>query len=130
MYAKPKIRHLIFFLAGKFLKIPLIIQSVTSELIFVSLLPRTELFVPTAFTPNGDFHNDLFVIKGDFINSFKMDVVNRWGEVLFTTNSIEKYWDGKFEGKEVVQGTYYYNITLVGQDKKTFVKQGTVEVIY
>ncbi len=101
-----------------------------SELVFVSLLPKTELFVPTAFTPNRDEHNDLFVIKGDFINSFKMDVVNRWGEVLFTTNSIEKYWDGKFEGKEVVQGTYYYNITLVGQDKKTFVKQGTVEVIY
>ena len=101
-----------------------------SELVFVSLLPKTELFVPTAFTPNGDFQNDLFVIKGDFINSFQMDVVNRWGEVLFTTNSIEKYWDGKFEGKEVVQGTYYYNITLVGQDKKTFVKQGTVEVIY
>ena len=93
-----------------------------SELVFVSLLPKTELFVPTAFTPNRDEHNDLFVIKGDFINSFKMDVVNRWGEVLFTTKSIEKYWDGKFKGKEVVQGTYYYNITLVGQDKKVFVK--------
>ena len=101
-----------------------------SELVFITLLPKIELFVPSAFTPNGDEHNDLLVIKGGFIKTFEMDVVNRWGEVLFTTNSIEKYWDGKFEGKEVVQGTYYYNITLVGQDKKTFVKQGTVEVIY
>ena len=77
------------------------------------------------------FHNDLFVIKGDFINSFKMDVVKSLGRSSFYNKiSIEKYWDGKFEGKEVIQGTYYYNITLVGQDKKTFVKQGTVDVIY
>jgi|TARA_B100001964_G_scaffold187923_1_gene209101 gliding motility-associated-like protein len=101
-----------------------------SEFVFVSLLPKTELFVPTAFTPNGDEHNDLFVIQGRFIKSFQIDVVNRWGEVLFTSNSIEKYWDGKYEGNAIMQGTYYYNITIVGQDKKTFVKQGTVEVIY
>ena len=94
------------------------------------MLPKTELFVPTAFTPNGDEHNDLFVIKGRFIKSFQMDVVNRWGEVLYATNSIEKYWDGKFKGIEVMQGTYYYHISLLGEDNKTFVKQGTVEIIY
>ena len=101
-----------------------------SEFVFVSLLHKTELFVPTAFTPNGDEHNDLFVIKGKFIKSFQMDVVNRWGEVLFTSNSIEKYWDGKHEGKAIMQGTYYYNITILGQDNNSFVRQGTVEVIY
>ena len=101
-----------------------------SELTSLTLLPKTELFVPTAFTPNGDFHNDLFVIKGVFVKSFQMDVVNRWGEVIFTTNDIEKFWDGKFEGKSVMQGTYYYNIALVGMDEKIFVKQGTIEVIY
>jgi len=102
----------------------------TSELVFITLLPKTELFIPTAFTPNGDEHNDLFVIKGKFIKSFQMDVVNRWGEVLFTSNSIEKYWDGKHEGKAIMQGTYYYNITILGQDNNSFVRQGTVEVIY
>ena len=101
-----------------------------SELVFINLLPKTELFVPTAFTPNGDEHNDLFVIKGRFIKSFQIDVVNRWGEVLFTTNSIEKYWDGKYEGNAIMQGTYYYNITILGQDNNSFVRQGTIEVIY
>ena len=76
------------------------------------------------------FHNDLFVIKGEFIKTFQMEVVNRWGEVLFTSHSIEKYWDGKYEGKEVMQGTYYYNITILGQDNSSFVRQGTKEVIY
>ena len=59
-----------------------------------------------------------------------MDVVNRWGEVMFSTNSIDKYWDGKFEGKVVMQGSYYYNIQVLGVDEKTFVKQGTIEVLY
>ena len=94
------------------------------------MLPRAELFVPTAFTPNGDEHNDLFVIKGRFIKSFQMDVVNRWGKVLFTSNSIEKYWDGKYEGNAIMQGTYYYHITILGQDNNSFVRQGTIEVIY
>ena len=102
----------------------------TSELVFISLLPRAELFVPTAFTPNGDEHNDLFVIKGRFIKSFQMDVVNRWGKVLFTSNSIEKYWDGKYEGNAIMQGTYYYHIIILGQDNNSFVRQGTIEVIY
>ncbi|MEE2700062.1 MAG: choice-of-anchor L domain-containing protein [Bacteroidota bacterium] len=101
-----------------------------AEIVQITLLPKTELFVPTAFTPNGDSHNDVFVIKGDFINSFQMDVVNRWGEVIFSTNSIDKYWDGKFEGQAVTQGSYYYNIKILGVDEKTFVKQGTIEVIY
>ena len=53
------------------------------------------------------------------------------GEKFFLQQiPLKNMWDGKFEGKEVVQGTYYYNIIIVGQDKKTFVKQGTVEVIY
>jgi gliding motility-associated-like protein len=101
-----------------------------SELVFITLLPKIELFVPSAFTPNGDEHNDLLVIKGEFIKTFQMDVVNRWGEVLFISHSIKKYWDGKYEGKEVMQGTYYYNITILGKDNNSFVRQGTIEVIY
>ena len=102
----------------------------TSELVFITLLPKIELFVPSAFTPNRDEHNDLFIIKGEFIKTFQIDVVNRWGEVLFTSHSIEKYWDGKYEGKQVMQGTYYYNITILGQDNSYFLRQGTIEVIY
>ena len=101
-----------------------------SELVFITFLPKTELFIPTAFTPNGDEHNDLFVIKGQFIKTFKIDVANRWGEIVFTSNSIEKYWDGTFEGVKVIEGSYYYNIQMVGEDNKPFVKQGTIDVIY
>lgn len=101
-----------------------------SALVHITLQPKTELFVPTAFTPNGDEHNDLFIIRGQYISSFQMDVVNRWGEVMFSTNSIDKYWDGRFKSKVVMQGSYYYNIKVLGIDEKTFVKQGTIEVLY
>jgi len=101
-----------------------------SKAAFVNLIPKTELFIPTAFTPNGDEHNDLLVIKGKFIQSFQMDIVNRWGEVVFETDYINKFWDGTFEELKVIEGTYYYNIQIVGEDNKIFIKQGTVEVIY
>ena len=52
------------------------------------------LYVPNAFTPNGDDVNDVLVIKGNRIDAFRMMVVNRWGQVEFETNRIDDYWTG------------------------------------
>ena len=49
------------------------------------------LFVPTAFTPNGDRINDLFVIQGSGIRSFVFRVFNRWGEQIFRSGSITPF---------------------------------------
>ena len=102
----------------------------SSENAIVHTLSRTEIYIPSAFTPNGDDHNELFVIRGNYIVSYSMNIYNRWGEQLFVSNSIYKYWDGTFENNKVKQGTYFYVVEVIGEDENLFKKSGVVEVIY
>jgi gliding motility-associated-like protein len=101
-----------------------------SEIAIVRTVPTTQLFVPTVFTPNDDEHNELFVIKGLFIETFNIKIYDRWGEQLFESNTMDKYWDGTFRNKKVQQGAYYYHIEVLGLDSKLFEKLGVIEVLY
>ena len=101
-----------------------------SEIAIVNVVPITQLFIPNSFTPNDDEHNELFVIKGMNVVTFNIKIFDRWGEQLFESDSIYKYWDGKFNTKKVQQGVYYYNIEVLGEDKKIFKKSGEIKVIY
>ena len=96
----------------------------------IEYIPRVNFFIPNTFTPNGDEHNDLLITMGRKIAIFNMIITNRWGEVVFTTNDINKFWDGKFNGKPVKQGTYTYQVNILGEDKRTFSTSGEVNVIY
>lgn len=101
-----------------------------SEVAIVNSVPLTQLFVPTVFTPNDDEHNELFVIKGLYVRQFNIQIYNRWGGLLFESNSIDKYWDGMYENRRVAEGVYYYHIEVLGEDGKIFNKGGTVQLIY
>jgi gliding motility-associated-like protein len=72
-----------------------------------------DLFIPNAFTPNNDEHNELFVIKGRYIIDFNIKIFNRWGEKIFESDNIEKHWDGRFQGKLVQQEKYTYLVTVL-----------------
>ena len=91
---------------------------------------RVDLHVPNSFTPNGDEHNELFVIAGDDILSFQINIFNRWGKEVYSTNNISKFWDGTHNGELVQQGVYTYYIDIIGDDLKSFYKTGIVNVIY
>jgi gliding motility-associated-like protein len=101
-----------------------------SELAIVRSVPLTQLFIPLAFTPNDDEHNELFVIKGLYIQTFNIKIFDRWGNQLFESDAIDKYWDGTFENKKVQQGTYYYHLEVLGLDSKLFEKSGNIQVLY
>ena len=60
------------------------------------------LYVPNAFTPNDDNLNELFLAKGTGIISFDMKVFDRWGNLIFTSDDINKGWDGKIQGGHYV----------------------------
>ena len=92
--------------------------------------PYTNLFIPNAFTPNGDDHNELFVISGVNIKTFNIQIFNRWGELMFMSESIDKSWDGTFANKKVQEGSYYYNVKVLGDDKRMLESSGTVNIIY
>jgi gliding motility-associated-like protein len=85
--------------------------------------------VASAFTPNGDGHNDCFGIKyWGYIASFEMSVFNRWGQRVFYAQNPDACWDGTYNGKPQPAGTYVYMIkanTLCGIGAK----EGTVMLI-
>lgn len=77
-----------------------------------------DIYVPNAFTPNGDGLNDLFRPGyGDNIIEYKMEVFNRYGQLVFITSDRAKGWDGRINGKPQQAGAYTWIIcykTVVG----------------
>lgn len=72
-----------------------------------------EIFIPNGFSNNGDGKNDFWVI--DNIQQFPncvVEIYNRWGEMLFRSTGYNTPWDGKYNGKDLPVGTYYYIIDL------------------
>jgi gliding motility-associated-like protein len=56
-------------------------------------------FIPNAFTPDGDGTNDGFYGMGYGITKYEIWIFDRWGNLIFTTNDINKAWDGSVQGK-------------------------------
>ena len=104
--------------------------SDVSDDAIVNTKPYTNLFIPNTFTPNGDDHNELFVISGVNIKTFNIQIYNRWGELMFMSESIYKSWDGTFANNKVQEGSYYYQIEVEGNDGKIFKKGGVIKTIY
>jgi gliding motility-associated-like protein len=72
-----------------------------------------ELFVPNAFTPNGDGINDTWHIETlEAYPNAEVKVYNRYGEIVFTNSVMNKYWEGKFKGVSLPAGAYAYIIDL------------------
>jgi gliding motility-associated-like protein len=79
-----------------------------------------DVFIPTAFTPNGDGNNDILFVRGTDIAIMDFRVVNQWGEILFESRSQERGWDGSYQGKAVPAGNYHYLLTytnLLGSER-------------
>ncbi len=89
-----------------------------------------EIYVPTAFTPNGDGKNDRFYpfpvgIKA--INYFR--VFNRWGQLVFSSNTLYRGWDGKLQGVDQPAGVYVWMAQGIDKNNKVISHQGTVTLI-
>jgi gliding motility-associated-like protein len=67
-----------------------------------------KIFLPTAFSPNGDRENDTFGPTTSCDFEFFMTIYNRWGNVIFHTNSTTNQWDGQMNGQPAQSGQYTY----------------------
>ena len=94
-------------------------------------IPQGEIYIPNAFTPNEDGINDLFEVKGYNIEYFQMVVVNRYGEEVFRTSSLDDKWDGSEPGNSHYSKNEVYVFSIEAEAKrgKRIEKQGTVTVI-
>jgi gliding motility-associated-like protein len=88
-----------------------------------TLIPPFQLFVPNAFSPNGDGKNEIFYVDGiGFIpGTFKMWIYNRWGNLVTIIEDPSVGWDGG--GKNGAEpGTYVYRIEVDGYGENGFIK--------
>jgi gliding motility-associated-like protein len=70
------------------------------------------LIVPNVFTPNNDGWNDVFDVRTSNVGPFKIEIYNRWGNVVFETTSPQISWDGSTAaGTAAAAGTYFYVIS-------------------
>jgi gliding motility-associated-like protein len=77
----------------------------------VNILPPPEVKIkaPNAFSPNGDGINDLFRIEVEgTMNIEKIKIFNRWGQMVYQTSALGRFWDGTANGKPLPFGTYYW----------------------
>jgi gliding motility-associated-like protein len=80
------------------------------DTMFVKVLKKPD--IPNIFSPNGDGVNDTWVIR--YLESYPgctVEVVNRYGQLVFRSVGYSKPWDGKINGKDAPVGTYYYVVT-------------------
>jgi gliding motility-associated-like protein len=82
----------------------------------VDITPDFALYIPNSFTPDGNGVNDMFQPVGIGINEddYKMEIFDRWGESIFTSNDFRKGWDGTVKGgsKIAPQGVYIYKVNV------------------
>ncbi len=74
--------------------------------------PIFSMYIPSAFSPNGDGKNEIFMARGNDVKSFEMYIFDRWGMQLFHSTNIDNGWNGTVNGGSSVsqEDTYVYLI--------------------
>lgn len=88
-----------------------------------------QIFIPNAFTPNGDGLNDVLLVYGYTITSMRFSVFNQWGEKVFESFNQATGWDGKYKGKPQPSGVYMYVCQITQRDGSTLVKKGSINLV-
>ncbi len=92
-------------------------------------------YIPNAFSPNGDGHNDFFMPYGISVDLdyYEMRIYNRWGNLVFNTTQANIPWDGNINGKivkEKLQDTYTYEIFIKDASNIIHKYRGKVTLLY
>ncbi|HYG37557.1 MAG TPA: gliding motility-associated C-terminal domain-containing protein [Cytophagales bacterium] len=109
------------------------VNCITRDTVRVVDECENHIFVPNAFSPNGDTNNDFLEFKGEPVAFFDVSIFNRWGQLIYHSNNKESGWNGRtMSNKEAPPGTYVYTIvyrSLKGDQNIKFTKKGAVVLI-
>jgi gliding motility-associated-like protein len=108
----------------------------TSDSIFVEVIPRRRVYVPNAFSPNGDGINDLLTVYsgGEAVSVKSFNVYSRWGEHVFELNDFPTNnpgigWDGLFKGKLMQNAVFAWTAEVEFLDEAIVLLKGDVMVV-
>ncbi|PZF73852.1 gliding motility-associated C-terminal domain-containing protein [Taibaiella soli] len=105
-------------------------QCKNKDSVKITVMDNIPIFIPSAFTPNGDGRNDDFHVKNLSIQRItEFRVFNRWGQEVFSTNGNDKGWDGTFKGVDQPTDVYNYLIRITSPDGHSDTYKGDVTLI-
>jgi len=88
-----------------------------------------EMLIPSAFSPNGDGINDVFLPKAINIMNFSMIIYSRMGELLYETHDLNQGWDGYTKKGSAQSDAYFYIIRYSGLSGIPYLRKGFVNLI-
>lgn len=104
-------------------------KNTDSMMVFVVCSDQV-IYIPNAFTPDGDEVNPVFKIYGTGIKELNfLRIYNRWGEKVFETNDLNKGWDGTHRGKLQEPGVYVYYMEAICTTGQIIAKQGNISLL-
>ena len=89
-----------------------------------------DIFLPTAFSPNGDNVNDVLFVRSNFIAEMELLIYNRWGEEVFFSNDQAVGWDGTFGGETLPPDAYAFALSVICIDGTgSYQTKGNVSIL-
>lgn len=109
--------------------------AATDTICIKTFCEGTQVFIPNAFTPDGDGINDVLMVRGSGIKTVKsFRIFNRWGQVVFektnvTPNDPAQGWNGTINGKPASPEVYVYTCEVVCENNVAYTYKGNVAII-
>jgi gliding motility-associated-like protein len=100
-----------------------------SDTVTVQVVEAYEIFIPSAFSPNGDGTNDMLFVYGAGIKTMEFVVFDRFGEKVFESTSVNDGWDGTLRGKPMNTGIYSYYCSIEYFDGNTEKLKGDITLV-
>lgn len=110
------------------ISIPISSEVSSNEYIFI--IPP-QIYIPTAFSPNEDGINDIFIAKGRYFVKFNLEIYDRWGNVIFESRDLNTGWNGTASDGVTPASAGNYGFKIYGLDTagNKFEKIGSVKLV-
>lgn len=102
-------------------RIPIIVRDI--------ICGEPDIFIPNAFTPDGNGDNDILKVYGENIEVMDLKIYNRWGELVFESQSKDIGWAGLIDREEANKAVYVYHLDVTCVNGEKFFKKGNITLL-
>jgi len=102
---------------------------VQNDSVYVRVVKTSDIYVPNAFSPNGDGKDDYLFVRSNFIKTLYFAVYDRWGEKVWETTDQNSGWDGTFKGEPENNGVFGWYLKATLYSGKLVTQKGNVTLM-
>jgi gliding motility-associated-like protein len=94
----------------------------------VTVIRNYDIWVPSAFSPNGDSHNDFFFVRGNNVKEFTIKLYDRWGNLVYQSSNLAEGWNGEYKNRLINSGILVYVLDYTLNDGTTEARKGNITI--